>query len=334
MVTAKPLKVAVIGATGYAGSHVCVELIARGHHVIGISRNPEKLGSHPNYSPKSIDLENVHIKELVDAFSGQDVVIEYPLTLTLLTQFLRSPHWWGKPALQYPSCVSNPVPFIEITRKVVLAVKYLKTPYLLMIGGTGSLTMPGDKFATAVDSEDFWVANFQHAADSKAYRSYADARFPKFATMLYRYHDIREQSGPLDDEDKDFLKKMIDFSKSRVTQSHFIMACRASLQFFEGNKDFEWSFLSPSPGFRPGPKTGKYEIGGEAMLPIEGSQEPPFEGRLLGISVKDIAGAIADEAETRKMAGKHWTAWTPSKDAVDIPLESVYGSLSELEKQK
>jgi uncharacterized protein YbjT (DUF2867 family) len=77
MAPEKQLKVAVIGATGYVGSHVCIELLARGHHVTGISRRPEKLGSHLNYSTKSVDLECTSIEELVDAFSGQDVVVKY-----------------------------------------------------------------------------------------------------------------------------------------------------------------------------------------------------------------------------------------------------------------
>jgi putative NADH-flavin reductase len=224
------------------------------------------------------------------------------------------------------------VPYIEITRKIVIAVKHLKTPYLIMIGGTGSLSIPGKPFETAVDSEDFWVAYFQHAADSKAYISYAEDRFPKFATLLHRYRDIR-QLPEHDEEDEEFLQEMASFSKGRVTQSHFIMACRASLQFFEGNTAFNWTFLSPPPGFKPGPKTGKYVIGEDAVLPIEGSQEAPYEGRLLGITVKDLAAAIADEAETRKMAGKHWTAYTPTEFAVDVPLDGgVYASLTELEK--
>jgi uncharacterized protein len=33
-------KVVVFGATGYAGGHIAAELVARGHEVIGVSRNP------------------------------------------------------------------------------------------------------------------------------------------------------------------------------------------------------------------------------------------------------------------------------------------------------
>jgi putative NADH-flavin reductase len=37
------MKIALVGATGNAGSRVLAELIARGHEVTGIVRNPEKL---------------------------------------------------------------------------------------------------------------------------------------------------------------------------------------------------------------------------------------------------------------------------------------------------
>jgi putative NADH-flavin reductase len=222
------------------------------------------------------------------------------------------------------------VPYIEVTRKIVLAMKALKTPYLITVGGTGSLSIPGKPYLTALDSEDFWTAYFQHAADSVAYRAYAEERFPKFALLLQRYHDIRE-FHERDEEDMQFMREMTTFTKSRTTESHFIMACRASLLFYQGNKDFNWTFLSPSPGFKPGPKTGKYEIGAEAMLPIDGSPTPPWEGRLLGITVKDLAAVIADEAETKKMPGKHWTVYTPREFATDEPLKSVYGSLAELD---
>lgn len=40
MAFGKELSVTVIGSTGYAGSHTCIELLARGHHVTGVSRNP------------------------------------------------------------------------------------------------------------------------------------------------------------------------------------------------------------------------------------------------------------------------------------------------------
>lgn len=225
------------------------------------------------------------------------------------------------------------MPYIEIARKLVIAGKNLKTTYIMNVGGTGSLIIPTEPLLTSIDYEPFWVAYFQHAADSTAYRSYADARFPKFATLLQRYHDIRQTpADEWDDEDLEFIDDMAIFAKSRITQSHFIMAARASLLFFDGQTEFKWTFLSPPPGFKPGPKTGKYEIGDRALLPVDGSQEPPYEGRLLGITVKDLAGVIADEVESRKMQGKHWTVWTPKEFAVDQPIKDLYGTLAEVQQ--
>ena len=76
MASKQPLNVVVIGSTGYAGSHVCIELLARGYSVTGLTRNPEKLGSHPRYTPKSIDLEKTSVEDLLDAFKGHDVVVK------------------------------------------------------------------------------------------------------------------------------------------------------------------------------------------------------------------------------------------------------------------
>lgn len=75
--TKKPLKIAVLGPAGFGGSYLCVELINRGHHVTGISRSPEKLGSHRLYSTISLNLEKASSDELAEAFKGFDVVIEY-----------------------------------------------------------------------------------------------------------------------------------------------------------------------------------------------------------------------------------------------------------------
>jgi len=52
----RPLKIAVLGPAGFGGSYLCVELINRGHHVTGVSRNPDKLGKHNLYSTTRVDL--------------------------------------------------------------------------------------------------------------------------------------------------------------------------------------------------------------------------------------------------------------------------------------
>ena len=84
MASGKQLKVAVIGSTGYAGSHTCIELLSRGHSVSGVTRSPEKLGSHPRYIPKVVDLEKASIEQLIEIFAGHDVIVKYPLSHRLL----------------------------------------------------------------------------------------------------------------------------------------------------------------------------------------------------------------------------------------------------------
>ena len=84
------LKVGVIGPAGFGGSYLCVELLHRGHEVVGISRNPEKLGAHDRYTPRKADVSAQSIEELAEAFKGLDVLVnEY------------GPHSAGHEALQY-----------------------------------------------------------------------------------------------------------------------------------------------------------------------------------------------------------------------------------------
>lgn len=84
------MTVGVIGPTGFGGSYLCVELLNRGHTVIGISRNPQKLGSHQRYHPRSVDIGALSFSELAPHFAGIDVLVsEY------------GPHTGGADALQY-----------------------------------------------------------------------------------------------------------------------------------------------------------------------------------------------------------------------------------------
>ena len=85
-----PLKIGVIGPAGFGGSYLCVELINRGHEVVGFSRSPAKLGSHKRYRPQVLDVSSQKIEQLAEAFQGLDVLVnEY------------GPHSAGHEALQY-----------------------------------------------------------------------------------------------------------------------------------------------------------------------------------------------------------------------------------------
>ena len=50
------MKIAVIGASGNAGSRITAELARRGHSVTAIARHPEKIASAANVTPTKGDL--------------------------------------------------------------------------------------------------------------------------------------------------------------------------------------------------------------------------------------------------------------------------------------
>ena len=77
MPSKKNLTVAVIGPAGMTGSYTVVELLNRGHSVVGISRNPAAIGKNDRYKPVSIDFDNASISEIAKAFEGVDAVVKY-----------------------------------------------------------------------------------------------------------------------------------------------------------------------------------------------------------------------------------------------------------------
>lgn len=68
------MKVALIGATGFVGSHLIVELTNRGHEVRAIVRNPEKV-TLTNPLLKVVAGDVFDEESLSAAFAGQDVVL-------------------------------------------------------------------------------------------------------------------------------------------------------------------------------------------------------------------------------------------------------------------
>jgi uncharacterized protein len=67
------MKVALIGASGQAGSRILAELTRRGHQVTGIARHPEKIAAGANVTAEKGD---VFDKDgLVALLKGHDIVI-------------------------------------------------------------------------------------------------------------------------------------------------------------------------------------------------------------------------------------------------------------------
>jgi uncharacterized protein len=106
------MKIALIGATGNAGSRILAELSRRGHHVTAIARQPEKLPALAGVTPLQADAGDV--AGLAAAIKGHDAVIS-------------SVHFTA----------SDP-------RKLIAAVHQAGVPRYLVVGGAGSLEVaPG-----------------------------------------------------------------------------------------------------------------------------------------------------------------------------------------------
>jgi putative NADH-flavin reductase len=111
------MKIAVIGASGNAGSRITAELVRRGHSVTAIVRHPEKVSAQAGVTPVKGDvMDEAGLARLV---TGHDAVISS-------VRFLGS-----DPA------------------KLICAAKEAKVGRYLVVGGAGSLEVaPGVRLVT------------------------------------------------------------------------------------------------------------------------------------------------------------------------------------------
>ncbi|KAI7087883.1 hypothetical protein KC356_g3808 [Hortaea werneckii] len=299
------MQIAVLGPAGFGGSNVCNELLDRGHHLTGISRNPGKIGTHDRFRPHPLDLLTASIAQLIEAFEGQDAVIN---------------------AFNPPGGPYMYRDFLETTRRLVVAAKAAKVPYFIMIGGTGSLYLgeKEDPHATCADSREFWLAYRRGVADSEAATYHMEERIGFGGPMAkgmraYRQARLALLAGKANEAELQTIKDVEDpvaYGPNPVPD--LPLAARASFQMFDGNSSFRWSFVSPPGMYRPGPRTGKYEVHRDLAPLIDG---PPntssesaasganrYEGRLGGITAADLGVAIADEVEKQEKVGWHWSA--------------------------
>ncbi|MEW4398743.1 NAD(P)-dependent oxidoreductase [Agrobacterium tumefaciens] len=198
-------KIALIGASGNAGSRILKELSDRGHQVTAIARNPEKIASLPNVVAKKGDVfDQAGLSELL---KGHDAVIS---------------------AVHFTA--SDPVTLIE-------AVRASGVSRYLVVGGAGSLEIgPGQR---VVDLPDF----------PAAYKAEAT-------------------------KGAEFLDRL------------------------KGEKQLDWTFLSPSAEFVPGERTGKFRIGKDSLLSNEAGSRISFE---------DYAIALVDEIEKPQHSRQRFT---------------------------
>lgn len=111
-------KTALIGASGFVGSAILNELLARGYKVEALVRNPEKITvENPNLTVKKVDVADE--KELAEDLKGYDTVIS-----------AYNPGWTNSNI--YSETLQN-------YPRIVEAAKEAGVKRLLIVGGAGTL---------------------------------------------------------------------------------------------------------------------------------------------------------------------------------------------------
>lgn len=129
------MNIALIGASGNAGTRILAELVRRGHSVTAIARHPEKIAATPGVTPAQGDVHDA--EGLSRLLSGHDAVVSS-------VKFL----------------ASDPETLIQ-------AVKASGVPRYLVVGGAGSLEIaPGLRL---IDTPEFPAAYKDEAARGAAF---------------------------------------------------------------------------------------------------------------------------------------------------------------------
>lgn len=124
------MKIAVIGATGLVGHAVVKELAARGHEVTAFARNVEKVVQAANVKAVNVD---------VNAADFSDKLQEFDAVVSAFNA------GWSNPNLA--------ADFTKGSDSIVAAAKVAQVPYLLIIGGAGSLNVAPN--LQLVDTSEF-----------------------------------------------------------------------------------------------------------------------------------------------------------------------------------
>jgi putative NADH-flavin reductase len=123
-----PMKIALIGATGFAGAAVLDELLARGHAVTALARDPAKLAPRPGLTVVRADAYDA--AAVAAAVAGHDAVIS-----------AFNPGW-GDPEIA--------AHFTAGARAIDAGVVASGVRRLLVVGGAGSLYVaPGVQLVDA-----------------------------------------------------------------------------------------------------------------------------------------------------------------------------------------
>lgn len=124
------MKVVVIGATGFVGQNLVNEIANRGHEVLAIARNTDKVATRDHV--KALNVDVLDQAALANAVNGYDVVVS-----------AFNPGWTN------PNIFSD---FIKGAEAIQAGVKASDVSRLIVIGGAGSLYIDGNQL---VDGPNF-----------------------------------------------------------------------------------------------------------------------------------------------------------------------------------
>lgn len=141
------MKVALIGASGFIGSALLDEALARGHQVKALVRNPQKIETRPGLQAAEADVFDA--QALAGHVRGSDAVI---------TAF--SGHSHGDVRADY----------LRGLKAIVDAVRLAGVPRLLVVGGAGSLFVaPGLQLVDTPQFPEQWKGSALGAREGLAY---------------------------------------------------------------------------------------------------------------------------------------------------------------------
>ncbi|GGV31010.1 3-beta hydroxysteroid dehydrogenase [Streptomyces longisporoflavus] len=136
------MRITVFGAAGNVGSRVVAEALTRGHDVTAVVRDPARFGElHPDATHRVGDAGVP--EQVAELSAGQDLVVNAT-----------------RPA---PGREAESSSHAAISR-ALLAGLHETGVRLLIVGGAGSLTVPGSGGVLAVDDPAFVPAAWRHIA--------------------------------------------------------------------------------------------------------------------------------------------------------------------------
>ena len=270
------MRIAVIGATGMIGSEVTRQLLDRGLMVTAIARNPQKLESHAGLLKYPADIFD--FTQLQSALRDHDalVVAFAPRDNGYLGYFQ----------------------LVEAAWRIKRAVKaVIPDAYFLNVGGASSLLTPRGFQMFEDPGWPHWFFNAGSPAHWR--RLYGQSGFETFREMAEQRAAIL--ADPSKDPHSNFAGELIEnwyrdidkiFGKG--------MGGRAQFEYFNYDRSFRWSFVSP-PWL-----LGLPEVAGSYRTTID--TLPIENGHPAGISVADLALAITDVVEQQGLIHQHWSA--------------------------